>query len=586
MSYIGLLNESHLTTYTNVSASDDLTVGTSLRNLGTLTQVGAATFSGSLIGLLTTVSNGSDLTYTYTPATKTFNIQINNGSITNSKLSNSSISIDGQLMTLGASYTTQLSTITNAMLAGSIALSKLASGSPLQIIICNGSGIPTYSALTLNNLPFGTANQFLQTSGSSNAWITLSGDASLSSGVLTIGNAAITNAKLLNSSITLNGTSMSLGGTYSTTTPLLSITNGMLAGSIDNSKLLNNSITIGATNITLGGTVSTISPAILSTDSIKGSTTTSIIDLFTNTNQSNINSRTQIKYGLSNLTTPSASNPSLVLGSLEAGNLYDGVIHIYGSAGAKHCIQALSNNNLYLDNPSGGNLYINNRYGILNTLYNMGLTSLLSTNMKGTLTLQNSTPTTTITLNGSNGNVNANGITCGDINCGNITASGTISCSGFFNNWSKVSYNAFQHTTGIPITIWAILYSGTNILQTSITARKTGSAIKVTVNIPLSNWGATAQNKHLSIARLAGSPWVVGQNASGDIIGGTSVYGLHHILSGTTYDSVSFTYIDTFLITAGVTYYYGVCARANSTAMASAGIGNNAYVDIYCEELL
>ena len=51
MSCIGLLNESHMTTYTNVSVSDDLTVGTSLRNLGILTQVGAATFSGSLIGL-------------------------------------------------------------------------------------------------------------------------------------------------------------------------------------------------------------------------------------------------------------------------------------------------------------------------------------------------------------------------------------------------------------------------------------------------------------------------------------------------------------------------------------------------------
>ena len=107
----------------------------------------------------------------------------------------------------------------------------------------------------------------------------------------------------------------------------------------------------------------------------------------------------------------------------------------------------------------------------------------------------------------------------------------------------------------------------------------------MTVNIPLSNWGATVQNKHLSVARYAGSPWVVGQNTTGDIIGGTSVYGLHHILSGTTYDSVSFTYIDALLITAGMTYYYGVCARANTTAMASAGIGNNAYADISCEEL-
>ena len=42
---------------------------------------------------------------------------------------------------------------------------------------------------------------------------------------------------------------------------------------------------------------------------------------------------------------------------------------------------------------------------------------------------------------------------------------------GLFHNWGKVSYNAFSHTTGIPITVWAILYSGTNILQTSITAR-------------------------------------------------------------------------------------------------------------------
>ena len=65
MSYIGLLNESHMTTYTNVSASDDLTVGTTLRNLGKLSQIGAATFSGSLIGLVAAVSNGADLTYTF-----------------------------------------------------------------------------------------------------------------------------------------------------------------------------------------------------------------------------------------------------------------------------------------------------------------------------------------------------------------------------------------------------------------------------------------------------------------------------------------------------------------------------------------
>ena len=213
MSYIGLLNESISSTYTNVSASDDLTVGSSLRNLGLLSQIGPATVSGSLIGLLTAVSNGTDLTYTYTPASKTFTIQINNNSITNAKLINLIITLDGQAMNLGSTSTTPLLAISNGMLAGSIALSKLASGTIGQIIIVNALGSAIYGSLTLNNLPFGTANQFLQTSGSNNTWITLSGDATLSASVLTIGNAAITNAKLLNSSISLNGQVMSLGST-------------------------------------------------------------------------------------------------------------------------------------------------------------------------------------------------------------------------------------------------------------------------------------------------------------------------------------------------------------------------------------
>ena len=157
-------------------------------------------------------------------------LTIGNAAITNAKLLNSIITLDVQAMSLGASYTTPLLAITNAMLTGSIALSKLASGTIGQIIIVNALGNAIYWSLTLNNLPFGTANQIMQTSGSNNAWITLSGDASLSSGVLTIGNAAITNAKLLNSIITLNGQAMSWGSSF--TTPLLAITNAMLAGSI------------------------------------------------------------------------------------------------------------------------------------------------------------------------------------------------------------------------------------------------------------------------------------------------------------------------------------------------------------------
>ena len=109
------------------------------------------------------------------------------GSIANAKLTNSSITLDGQTMTLGSSYTTPLLAITNGMLAGSIALSKLATGTIGQIVIVNALGNPVYGSLSLNNLPYGTANQFLQTSGSNNAWTTMSGDATLSSGVLTVG---------------------------------------------------------------------------------------------------------------------------------------------------------------------------------------------------------------------------------------------------------------------------------------------------------------------------------------------------------------------------------------------------------------
>ena len=65
MSYIGLLHETSMTTYTNVSATDDLTVGTSLRKLSTLTQIGTATFSGGITGITTSmVSEGINLYWT------------------------------------------------------------------------------------------------------------------------------------------------------------------------------------------------------------------------------------------------------------------------------------------------------------------------------------------------------------------------------------------------------------------------------------------------------------------------------------------------------------------------------------------
>ena len=87
-------------------------------------------------------------------------------------------------MILGSAYNIPNATMTNSKLAGNIAVSNLVSGGAYQIIICNGSGAPTYGSL--NHLPYGLANQFIQSNGSSNSWITMSGDATLSAGVLTI----------------------------------------------------------------------------------------------------------------------------------------------------------------------------------------------------------------------------------------------------------------------------------------------------------------------------------------------------------------------------------------------------------------
>jgi hypothetical protein len=473
-------------------------------------------------------------------------------------------------------------------------------------------------------------------------------------------------------SISLNGTSISLGGTYTipTTIPLLSITNGMLAGSIDNTKLLNNSITVGTTNIPLGSTVSTISPTILSTDSIKGSTTTSIIDLWTSTNQATINSRTQIKYGLSNLTTPTASNPSLVLGSLDTGNLDDGVIHLYGSGGAKHVLQGSTNYNLYLDNPSGGNFILNNKYGILNTLYNYGLTSLLNTNIKGVLTIQNNTPITTVSIDGSTGTIicstissttaqsgtslegrggasnlvtpssavgsilagrasytngvilinsslgaiNTNGTviqqfagnlyldntqtTASSINIGtigsvkptvnidklNIDTNITYNNSKFVNI-NKMVIGSCAHTVSIGTLSWFVISNTAYAtpLQSYITARATGSYVRITVNISLVNWGTgTASNRHVSLARSS-TPFVLGNGTTFDVT--QAPYGLHHTLAGIQYTSVNFSFIDVLGTTAGVDHYYAVIARSNTFATSGENFGNSAWADITVEEL-
>ena len=85
--------------------------------------------------------------------------------------------------------------ITASLKDNSVPLSRLVSGSIGQVLIASLGGPPVYASLTLNNLPSGSTNQFLQTNGSTNSWTTLSGDASLSGGILSL-NSGNLNTKI------------------------------------------------------------------------------------------------------------------------------------------------------------------------------------------------------------------------------------------------------------------------------------------------------------------------------------------------------------------------------------------------------
>ena len=154
-----------------------------------------------------------------------------------------------------------------------------------------------------------------------------------------------------------------------------------------------------------------------------------------------------------------------------------------------------------------------------------------------------------------------------------------------FNNITKCSIAGMAHTGAIPITNWMPIghTATTTLLQASIVARgKMSSYFRITVNIPLSNWGTTASNHHLSIIRQT-TPCVWNTVVGIDI---TNVnYGLRHILSGIQYDSCNMTYIDTQGSISGTSYYYCVLARSNTLATSASNVGNTNYSDITVEEL-
>jgi len=191
------------------------------------------------------------------------------GSIANAKLANSSVSLGGVSIALGGTDATPafnladatgyptsslVGTITNAQLAGSIDVSKLAGTTAISLggvsISLGGTdATPAFDLTDATNYPAASLTGTI-----SNAQLA----------------GSITNAKLVNSSVSLGGVTIALGASdatpafdltdatnYPTSSLTGTITNAQLAGSIDVSKLVSSSASIGGVTITLGTTDAT-----------------------------------------------------------------------------------------------------------------------------------------------------------------------------------------------------------------------------------------------------------------------------------------------------------------------------------------
>ncbi len=191
------------------------------------------------------------------------------GSIANAKLANSSINFGGVSLALGGSDTTPAfdlsdatnyptsslsGTITNAQLAGSIANTKLANSS----ITINGSAVALGGSTSISTSLTLAADSGSNDSFTTGSTLTFSGgegiDTTVSDDEITIAGEDATTSNKGIASFSSDDFSVSSGAV---TVKAGGITNTQLAGSIANAKLANSSITINGVAIALGGSVTT-----------------------------------------------------------------------------------------------------------------------------------------------------------------------------------------------------------------------------------------------------------------------------------------------------------------------------------------
>ena len=197
--------------------------------------------------------------------------------IANAYLANSSVSLGGVSIALGASNatpafnlsdatdlpTTSLTgTITNAQLAGSIANSKLSNSSVslggVSVSLGGSDATPAFNLSDATNYPTSSLSGTI-----TNAQLAGSIAASKLAG-------GIGNSLLSNNSVSYGGVELALGASddtpafdlsdatnYPTSSLSGTITNAQLAGSIANGKLANSSVSLGGVSVSLGGSDAT-----------------------------------------------------------------------------------------------------------------------------------------------------------------------------------------------------------------------------------------------------------------------------------------------------------------------------------------
>ena len=201
------------------------------------------------------------------------------GNLANAALQNSSITINGNTVSLGGS-TTVTATATNALTIGTgLSGSSYNGSSAVTIAIDSTVATLTGSQVLTNKSISGATNTLSAIPNSSldNSAITIgSTSVALGATMATIAGASISglantftnipNSGLTNSAITVNGNSVSLGASTTVTantTNALTIGSGLTGTSFDGSSavtiaLANNSVTVGTTAIALGATSLTL----------------------------------------------------------------------------------------------------------------------------------------------------------------------------------------------------------------------------------------------------------------------------------------------------------------------------------------